>query len=572
MAFGVALGPVFAFEWLTATRRWTMYAWRSAFVGLILLGLAMVWASSSRRADLAQIKVQAEIARQFYSSTVVVALLMVLLAAPAATAGAVCVDKARGSLFHIFVTDLSDAEIVLGKLAARLVPVLGLIACSLPVMALLTLLGGVDPVALTGSFVVLVGLALLGCTLALALSVWGKKTHEVLLAAYFVWVVWSLLVPGVECVSWYLGAGMNAPDWIAWSNPFVLALGGDPSTPGYVALGIQLLFLAGAVVVSAALVALTVRRLRPVVVGQWGRVERSRRAGFTLGLGPTLDGNPVLWREWHRRRPSPWARIIWGLYIVLVLGFDAMAVDLAWSGRPRGGFEAAFVITGLQVAIGLLLLSVSSATSLSEERSRGSLDVLLVTPLSTASILWGKWWGAYRGVILVAILPALIAACGCRQGRWIGVPLVLGLVLAYGATITSLGLALATWIRQTGRVLALCVALYVAFSVGWAVWLMMLIPQLREFCLLALMGSPFFGIFVLSALIAESGPGDLWPACAVAAFVWILINATAAAALMAAAFHAFDRSMGRVSLRASYQRQARTAAIPRKTEVGLEAL
>ena len=52
------------------------------------------------------------------------------------------------------------------------------------------------------------------------------------------------------------------------------------------------------------------------------------------------------------------------------------------------------MINGLQVSAGLLLLSVSAATSLAEERQRGSLDVLLATPLSTRSIVLGKWWGA----------------------------------------------------------------------------------------------------------------------------------------------------------------------------------
>ena len=36
----------------------------------------------------------------------------------------------------MLVTDLSDPEIVLGKLAARLLPVLGLVACSWPVLAI----------------------------------------------------------------------------------------------------------------------------------------------------------------------------------------------------------------------------------------------------------------------------------------------------------------------------------------------------------------------------------------------------------------------------------------------------
>ena len=73
----------------------------------------------------------------------------------------------------------------------------------------------------------------------------------------------------------------------------------------------------------------------------------------------------------------------------------------------RRGRELGAVINGVQVAAGLLLLSVSAATSLAEERQRGSLDVLLATPLSTRSIVWGKWWGAFRGVPPLLVLPVL---------------------------------------------------------------------------------------------------------------------------------------------------------------------
>ena len=40
-------------------------------------------------------------------------------------------------------------------------------------------------------------------------------------------------------------------------------------------------------------------------------------------------------------------------------------------------------MSAFQVGLGLLLLCVSAATSLAEERVRGSLDVLLSTPMST---------------------------------------------------------------------------------------------------------------------------------------------------------------------------------------------
>ena len=107
-----------------------------------------------------------------------------LLAAPAATAGAICLDKARGTLDHMLATDLSNAEIVLGKIGVRLVPVLGLIACVLPLTALTSLLGGIDPLALFGSFMTSIACAALGCSLALTISVWGRKTHEVLMITY----------------------------------------------------------------------------------------------------------------------------------------------------------------------------------------------------------------------------------------------------------------------------------------------------------------------------------------------------------------------------------------------------
>ena len=55
----------------------------------------------------------------FYIGVVGVQLTLVLVAAPAATAGAICLDRTRGTLADMLVTDLSSAEIVLGTLAAR---------------------------------------------------------------------------------------------------------------------------------------------------------------------------------------------------------------------------------------------------------------------------------------------------------------------------------------------------------------------------------------------------------------------------------------------------------------------
>ncbi len=157
----------------------------------------------------------AALGEAYFYAIIGVEMTLVMLAAPAATAGAICVDRARGTLTHMLATDLSDAEIVLGKLAARLLPVLGLVACSWPVLAACSLLGGIDPVALTIAFAVILAVALLGCTMALALSVWARKPHEVVLVVYVFWMLALLFWP-----IWYgLAAARvvgRADDWACW--------------------------------------------------------------------------------------------------------------------------------------------------------------------------------------------------------------------------------------------------------------------------------------------------------------------------------------------------------------------
>ena len=151
----IGLGPVFAYEWLRTARNWRVYALRLLFglgllavlamTGPVELGEAPVSAAQRRS------RRRPRPGQAFSTAIVATQLALILLVAPAATAGAICLDKARGTLAHVLVTDLTDAEIVLGKLAARLVPVLGLVLSSLGIMAICTLLGGIDPVGLTGA-------------------------------------------------------------------------------------------------------------------------------------------------------------------------------------------------------------------------------------------------------------------------------------------------------------------------------------------------------------------------------------------------------------------------------------
>ncbi len=211
-------GPVFEFESLMAARRWQIYAGRAVLVAGLLASLALVWLTQYVGRGVHSVHEVAQIGQAFYVAIMGVELVLVLMVAPAATAGAICHDRARGGLTHLLVTDLSDAEIVLGKLAAQLATILGIVACALPVLVIASLLGGVDPDAVLVGSLVIVGVAVLGVSVALAFSVWASKAHEVLVATYAVWAVW--LLASVACPRG------RAADALMWTNPFFLLFDG----------------------------------------------------------------------------------------------------------------------------------------------------------------------------------------------------------------------------------------------------------------------------------------------------------------------------------------------------------
>jgi ABC-type transport system involved in multi-copper enzyme maturation permease subunit len=184
---------------------------------------------------------------------------------------------------------------------------------------------------------------------------------------------------------------------------------------------------------------------------------------------------------------------------------------------------------------------------------RGSLDVLLSTPMSTRSILAGKWWGSFRRVGNVVIWPAATTAfLVYDRGYWSGYVLLLGLVLAYGAAITSLGLALATWVSRLGRAIALCVSSYVLFMVGWPILVRLFFQSGPRSVVQALMvGNPPIGVMFTTVATSASefravAPGADRGEVFFWAFAWIVAFAGVAAALFYATLATFDHCLGRI--------------------------
>ena len=153
---------------------------------------------------------------------------------------------------------------------------------------------------------------------------------------YFVWFGWLLLLPVWVAVTSHL-AGRPLPlGWLMKTHPFMLTLfAHEPSPSWNPGLAEQLRFGRGGGTRGRAGRAYHLAAA-PVCVGQSRQraTPLARSPRWRRPWAPTLDGNPVVWRECHRQPPSCWTRIVWGLYGVLALALSVQAFVMMIA--PRG--------------------------------------------------------------------------------------------------------------------------------------------------------------------------------------------------------------------------------------------
>jgi len=156
MIFG--LGPVLRYEMITTARRGRYYLGRVIY-GLVLLYVlwnqqrSWEWFQAMSRhvfwASRGTMGGSHEEVRRFAESAFIqfagVQGLALLFLIPALVAGVIADEYQRKTLHYLLASRLSSAEIVVGKEAARLVPVGATMAFGLRVVCLRSLYGGLNP-------------------------------------------------------------------------------------------------------------------------------------------------------------------------------------------------------------------------------------------------------------------------------------------------------------------------------------------------------------------------------------------------------------------------------------------
>ncbi len=171
-------GPIIAREVLTAPRPLRFYLLRAAFATGIFILMWTAWQSLVGWREVLELGVLARFGSILYLLISLLQLTFLLFFAPLSAATAVSHEKDRRTFLLLLMTDLSDLEIVLGKLAASFVLILTVLVAGLPVLTLCALLGGISFWQITNLYAVTISSGLTGGAMGLLIALWRDRTFQ----------------------------------------------------------------------------------------------------------------------------------------------------------------------------------------------------------------------------------------------------------------------------------------------------------------------------------------------------------------------------------------------------------
>lgn len=428
----------------------------------------------------------------------VVQLFLMSFIAPIFCAGAITQEKDANTFHILLTTPLSNAQIVLGSLLSRLFFVWALLLSGLPIFCITMIYGGVTTREIFESFGLAATTGLITGSCAIMISFLRIGTRRTIFSFFVGIAVYLLGVYALGRSSW--GQYQAAPvatavtstltpehmSWLAPVHPFLALMVVTGQTPapawpdvarhswpinwllarpayGYMAIttGASLLMVLisliyvrrGATEGENTILARILLRIVPY------RADERRRKPRRVWR------NPIAWREAATRASAGGRSLMRVFFIVagLVTGGALLTAHHAgWWGLGPGSITTTRLwltsLVWIELAVVLLVVTNTAATTLTREKESLTMELLLSTPLTSRYIIAGMLQGLVRLVVPLIGVPtvtigAFVIGDLIRPGTpvttieaTLGVPV---LMTAFAALAAMVGLHFSLMSRKT---------------------------------------------------------------------------------------------------------------------------
>lgn len=426
-------GPVFDKELRVSSRRKRNYVLRAVYLVALIVVMALVWMSAVRSyeyrdyRDLAYTTQRmAEAGKAIIAFIVWFQFIATQVLSVIMLSTSISDELQQKTLGVLMTTPIRSFQIVLGKLLSKLLQIILMLLISLPLLAVVRVMGGVPwdfivmSVGLTISCVLFVG------SVSLLLSIFNRHAYMVIIETLIALGILFVLVP--------LGLGsllhecFRMPERsifgvLTWFNPYLALVFGTEymmyafrviSTTWQVPCLVLLASSFGLLLISSALVRRVALRQATGQPTSLGRRKKRRTAAVVAGgtVLPVYDDSdqlrtvsdpPVLWKELRNPiiRSRKW-RWIASLGLVGLLGITYL---FCMGFRAMRDHETHTVYTAVLIVFAALCTCLFSAGTITSEKESRSWDLLLLTSQTDWQIIVGKFLGVLRRCLPFWLLP-----------------------------------------------------------------------------------------------------------------------------------------------------------------------
>ena len=439
------LGPIYQREFTVLPRRSRHYVGRGVFAAALFSILCTTWLLLAGIQPVRNVGDLARFGTLVFQFLAPLQLLVLGFMSALAGANAVAHEKDRRTLILLLMTSLNNFEVVVGKVMGGLLPALNLFLSGIPVMMLVTLLGGVTTQQVLGVSLLTASTIFICASLGAIVAFWREKTFQAIAVTLLTIVLWLAFwevvaagrIPGIDATLASIGSPARAVMEICSPIP------SDTWSPipGGVAVASSavMLFLGLALnVIGIGMLRVwnPSRQARPMApeedsaalaaagVADQAMTQPDRKAAsWKSRKARRVWDRPILWREmctWAYGRKVLLVRLA---YLAFFLMAAAALYQSVQSGTALGRSSLDEELIPMAArslvpffVVSLVILNALAVNSITNERDGQALDFILVTEITPAEFVFSKIFGVLYVAKEMILLPILL----CTYLWWSG--------------------------------------------------------------------------------------------------------------------------------------------------------